>query len=193
MSLPKKTLMACVSAAALVASVGFVQAQSADQDALDSVNVNGGVDRGEDTRTYDADRLAANNVDPVDRMAAGTSTMTSANPTARPAQDGMSATAPAAAGDWSNVVAANTDATTSGAPVHPATVAPNATAATAPTPDGAMSNNPSNTGSMAPTTDSSNTTVTSAPETRIDLSPPSEPLYNLPREGSERAPRPDRN
>lgn len=97
MSTPKKSLLACVSAAALVASIGFVQAQSPD---------------------------ASTNPAPAD------STMS-------PAAEGV-----------------------------------------APTP--------------APAPDPGNLTVTDAPETRVDLSPPSEPLYNLPSSG-ERAPKPDRN
>lgn len=161
MSLPKKTLLACVSAAALVASVGFVQAQSPDQDSTAMVNVNNGVDRGDDDRTYDADRLPANNYDPAPMTSSAADASVSADASMSQPANGVAA---------ASTTAAPTDYNT-----LPATSAGNNTATT-----------------TAPASADSNLVVTSTPETRIDLSPPSDPLYNLPPEG-ERAPRPDRN
>lgn len=209
MSSPKKPLLATLSAAALVASISFAYAQSSDEGAYPNANVNGTVDSGADTRTYPADRLPANNYDPVaaydsnaapvtpdttmQALPSDSSTM-AASPTG-----GATATTPEAPRHYqrdvgidgtpcipegsvgqrssiydpavSDCPGAATTATVAATPVTPAEVAP----APAPQPNTA-----------------SNLTVTDAPETRVDLNSPSEPLYNLPESGM-RAPRPDRN
>jgi hypothetical protein len=218
MSTPKKSLLACVSAAALVASFGFVQAQSSDQDAAAMANVNGGVDRGEDTRMYPSDSLPANNEGyAYDAPAANTAAAEPAtSPWAAETDNSNSGANTQAAADANTAAAANTQAAPSGyqrdvgvdgTPCIPegsvgqrssiydpavSTCATSPTDAAAPVSQApaAAADAPAPV-AAAPTADS-NMTVTSAPETRIDLSPPSEPLYNLPPEG-ERAPRPDRN
>lgn len=164
MSKPKKSLLACVSAAALVASIGFVQAQSPDEGAYPIVNVNGTTDHGADPRAYPADRLPANNADA--------------------AQYDMSATPPAEPA----VAVAPSDPSVAVAP-DPLMTAAAQSPAIEPAPVDTTAAEPAP--APAPAT-GSNMTVTDAPETRVDLSPASDPLYNLPESGM-RAPRPDRN
>lgn len=211
MSQPKKTLLACVSAAALVASIGFVQAQSPDEGAYPIANVNGTTDHGADPRAYAADRLPANNHEAA-QYDVGTAATTMPDSSAAPASyDATMAAAPAdttaaqpapaqGSGYPLNVGIDGTpcipegsagqrsgtyDPAVSTCPTAPVTAtmssdvppAPATPTAAAPTPEPAPANN---------------MTVSDAPETRVDLSPPSDPLYNLPESGM-RAPRPDRN
>lgn len=207
MSKPKKSLLACVSAAALVASIGFVQAQSPDEGAYPNANVNGTTDHGMDPRSYPADRLPANNYDaaaydastapaPVDAAMP----VASSDPSVATAPDPVMTAAAPSKGYQRDVGVDGTpcipegsvgqkssiyDPAVSGCPgATTATIAANADT-TAPAPAQAAP-------APAPATTASNMTVTDAPETRVDLSPPSDPLYNLPESGM-RAPRPDRN
>lgn len=223
MPTPKKSLLACVSAAALVASFGFVQAQSSDQDAAAMANVNGGVDRGEDTRAYPSDNLPANSAElayeapaagPAEPATSPWAADTAANAQA-PSSDMQAAgagTASPTTMDGSQSAQAGTyrpdigvrgtpcipegsvgqksaqyDPAVSDCPEGTTTAMSADTAAPAAPADTTMAAAPATT--AAP---DSNMTVTSAPETRVDLSPPSDPLYNLANSG-ERAPRPDRN
>lgn len=223
MPTPKKSLLACVSAAALVASFGFVQAQSSDQDAAAMANVNGGVDRGEDARSYPSDNLAANSGEMAyEAPAAGPaepatspwaadvdnsqSTVTAQAPAADSGQaagtsgyqpnvgiDGTPGIPEGSAGQRSSVY--DPAAANGTAPLRndntATTPSTSTTGTAAPTDYNAMPPTAAGTPAAAAPSSDSNMTVTSAPETRIDLNSPSEPLYNLP--GGERAPRPDRN
>ena len=225
MPTPKKSLLACVSAAALVASFGFVQAQSSDQDAAAMANVNGGVDRGEDARAYPSDNLPANSAElayeapaagPAEAStspwAADTDTTTVAANAQAPSSD-MQAAGSSTAVDGSQSAQAGTyrpDIGVRGTPCIPEGSVGQKSAhydpAVSACPEGATTSMSADTAAPAApvdtsmaaapaattTTPDSNMTVTSAPETRVDLSPPSDPLYNLANSG-ERAPRPDRN
>jgi hypothetical protein len=225
MPTPKKSLLACVSAAALVASFGFVQAQSSDQDAAAMANVNGGVDRGEDARSYPSDTVGANTSELAYEAPAAGTAEPSTSPWAADSDNSTMGANAQASSDTAQAVSAGSTTTTSdsqgaqaggyqrdvgvdGTPCIPegsvgqksATYDPavsgcpgastTATSADATAPAAPVDTAPAAAAPPAATPDS-NMTVTSAPETRIDLNSPSEPLYNLP--GGERAPRPDRN
>jgi hypothetical protein len=200
MSSPKKPLLATLSAAALVASISFAYAQSSDEGAYPNANVNGTIDSGADQRSYPADGLPANNPDPVAAYDSAPAAAGYTNTDAAPADSTMAAapTAPAT-GFQPNVGIDGTPCIPEGSAgqrsgvYDPATstcvTAPTATLTTEAAPAAPAPMEPA--AAPAPTT-ASNMVVTDAPETRVDLSPPSEPLYNLPESGM-RAPRPDRN
>lgn len=202
MPAPKKSLLACVSAAALVASFGFVQAQDAED------NLNSPYVADSERSTYGLNDHTTLNPPAADAMG----TM-AADPSSTAAD---SSYAPPAAGAESTGVAPTTqsggyqrDVGVRGTPCipegsvgqrglnyDPATADPECLANQSTTVTTTSSDLPpaaaTPTPPVAAAEPSNNMTVTSAPETRIDLNSPSEPLYNLPPEG-ERAPRPDRN
>lgn len=204
MSKPKKSLLACVSVAALVASFGFVQAQSPDEGAYPNANVNGTIDHGMDPRAYPADRLPANNNEAAtyDTSAAAAPGDTAApvapsDPSVATAPDPVMTAAAPSPGYQRDVGVDGTPCIPEGSVGQKSSIYDPAvsTCPTSTTTAVASSDIPpeqASTTAAAPAPAESNLTVSDAPATRIDLSPPSEPLYNLPEAGM-RAPRPDRN
>jgi hypothetical protein len=194
----KKTLLACASAAALITSIGFVQAQNADgtnppidaplgspwaadsERTVHGLNDAEGVRPAGDASMSPADDQAMSSDPAMSSHPAISSSNTETDPSwsnsANDAPVEANATAP---------VTNDTAPTTSTAPAT-------TTGSTSSTDYNAMPPTAAGTPAAAAPSSDSNMTVTSAPETRVDLSPPSDPLYNLPNNG-ERAPRPDRN
>lgn len=196
MSMPKKSLLACVSAAALVASIGFVQAQDAESlgspYVADSERSVYGLN---DVQTQSHDQPAMPNDSTGNTVVVGDSAYAASaesgsvppadkSPGFKPNTgiDGTPCIPEGSAGQRSGVYDPATSTCQTVTVQTPAPMAEVAPAPVEPAPAPVAATTPPAANNMV---------VSSAPETRVDLSPPSDPLYNLPQ--GERAPRPDRN
>jgi len=189
----KKTLITAVSTAAMVATFGFAYAQSTDEEAYNHANVNGPVNNSV-PKHWARDSVIDNN--PYENAA--------------PTAAGPSSTMPA---DMTTTTATTAmPADTMATPTTSSTATPPAVDATSPwaadttsTPSTTLSSGKADTSTSTPASSTTNTTdsinqtngslsTNAAPsETHIDLNSPNDPIYNMGKTNSERAPRPDRN
>ena len=165
----KKSLFTAVSTAALVATIGFAYAQSAEEGAVPNANINGSVD---------------NNV-PKHWARDGVT------------NDPYETAAPTAAGPSTSSMPADTTTTMPADTTTSSTATPPATDANSPWAADSTSTPPAaNTTDSINQSNSSLSTNTAPSETHVDLNSPNDPIYNLGKDSandSERAPRPDRN
>lgn len=166
----KKSLITAVSTAALVATIGFAYAQSAEEGAVPNANINGSVDNNV-PKHWARDGVINDPYETAAPTAAGPSTSSMPADTTMPADTSTSSTVTPPAADATSPWAADTTST------PPAN-----------TTDSVNQSNSSL---------STNTAPSAAPsETHIDLNSPNDPIYNLGKDSaneSERTPRPDRN
>ena len=167
----KKSLFTAVSTAALVATIGFAYAQSAEEGAVPNANINGSIDNNV-PKHWARDSVINDPYETAAPTAAGPSTSSMPPETTMPADTSTSSTVTPPAADATSPWAADTTST------PPA----------ANTTDSINQSNSSL---------STNTAPPAAPsETHVDLNSPNDPIYNLGTGSateSERAPRPDRN
>jgi len=186
----KKTLITAVSTAAMVATLGFAYAQSTDEEAYNHANVNGSVNNSVpkhwahdsviDNNPYDT--AAPTAAGPSSTMPADTTAMPS-DTTSMPADTTTSSTATSPAVDATSPWAADTASTTSSS----------STTTSSGRADTSTSAPAANTTDSINQTNGSLSTNTAPSETHYDLNSPNDPIYNMGKSNSERAPRPDRN
>ena len=163
----KKSLFTAVSTAALVATIGFAYAQSAEEGAVPNANINGSVDNNV-PKHWARDGVTNDPYDTAAPTAAGPSTSSMpADTTTMPADTSTSSTATPPATDANSPWAADSTST------------------------------PANTTDSINQSNGSLSTNTAPSETHVDLNSPNDPIYNLGKDNSsydgERAARADRN
>jgi hypothetical protein len=181
----KKTLITAVSTAAMVATLGFAYAQSTDEEAYNHANINGSVNNTV-PKHWARDSVIDNNpYDTAAPTAAGPSSTMPADTTAMPADTTTSSsTATTPAADATSPWAADTTSTTS---------TTSTTTTSSGRADTSTSTPAANTTDSVNQTNGSLSTNTAPSETHYDLNSPDDPIYNMGKNNSERAPRPDRN
>ena len=187
----KKTLITAVSTAAMVATLGFAYAQSTDEEAFNHANVNGSVNNSVPKHWAHDSVIDNNPYETAAPTAAGPSSTMPADTTAMPADTTAmpadttttSSTATSPAADATSPWAADTNS------------APSTTASSgkADTSTSAPASSTTNTTDSVNQTNGSLSTNVAPSETHIDLNSPDDPIYNMGKRNSERAPRPDRN
>lgn len=180
----KKTLITAVSTAAMVATLGFAYAQSTDEEAYNHANINGSVNNSVPKHWAHDSVIDNNPYETAAPTAAGPSSTMPADNTAMPADTTTtSSTATSPATDATSPWAADTTST-------PSTTASSGKADTS---TSAPASSTVNTTDSVNQTNGSLSTNTAPSETHVDLNSPNDPIYNMGKSNSERAPRPDRN
>lgn len=180
----KKTLITAVSTAAMVATLGFAYAQSTDEEAYNHANINGSVNNSVPKHWAHDSVIDNNPYETAAPTAAGPSSTMPADTTAMPADTTTtSSTATSPATDATSPWAADTTST-------PSTTASSGKADTS---TSAPASSTTNTTDSINQTNGSLSTNTAPSETHYDLNSPDDPIYNMGKRNSERAPRPDRN
>ena len=187
----KKTLITAVSTAAMVATLGFAYAQSTDEEAYNHANINGSVNNSVPKHWAHDSVIDNNPYETAAPTAAGPSSTMPADTTAMPADTNTpttttttSSTATSPAADATSPWAADTTSTPSST---------TSSSGKADTSTSTPASSTTNTTDSINQTNGSLSTNVAPSETHIDLNSPNDPIYNMGKSNSERAPRPDRN